>query len=382
MAKKLYEESNIYDIACALREKCGDSSKTYKTCDMASAIRNLSTSGGGGTGGGIPLPFVVSGNCIRLFSGIGWNNFINTYEIEANDVTCMVEMFDRNSTIEQIPFEINMKKDSSMASGSFASSFEGCRALKAVPKINADFPIVGMHKTFKNCYNLRYLPDEFANFNYAMEDYYHPFYATFTNCYSLRSLPTQIFENDKYYDGHCYLNALGGLRVIDELTDLPIPYAQTITTNLFYSGVTDESGFGTEWGRIKRLTFATNNGVPYQKNWSNQTIFLSDIGSGTIKEITGYNSGLTTATQVTDAASYQALKNNPDWWTTETKYSRYNHDSAVETINSLPDVSTGSNNTIKFKGESGELTDGGAINTMTSEEIAVAAAKGWTVAFV
>ena len=46
MAKKLYEETNIYNIACALREKCGDGSKTYKTCDMADAIRALDIGGG------------------------------------------------------------------------------------------------------------------------------------------------------------------------------------------------------------------------------------------------------------------------------------------------------------------------------------------------
>jgi hypothetical protein len=64
------------------------------------------------------------------------------------------------------------------------------------------------------------------------------------------------------------------------------------------------------------------------------------------------------------------------------EYSRYNHDSAVETINSLPDVSAGSGNTIKFEGAAGSLTDGGAINTLTEEEIAVATAKGWTVTLV
>jgi hypothetical protein len=66
------------------------------------------------------------------------------------------------------------------------------------------------------------------------------------------------------------------------------------------------------------------------------------------------------------------------------QYSRYNHDSAVRTINSLPDASaylatTSGTNTIKFRGEAGSSTDGGAINTLTAEEIAVATAKGWTV---
>ena len=56
----------------------------------------------------------------------------------------------------------------------------------------------------------------------------------------------------------------------------------------------------------------------------------------------------------------------------------------METINSLPVVQKASstdNNTfiIKFKGNAGSATDGGAINTMTEEEIAVATSRGWTV---
>lgn len=68
-----------------------------------------------------------------------------------------------------------------------------------------------------------------------------------------------------------------------------------------------------------------------------------------------------------------------------TGYSKYNHTKAVETINSLPDCSeycssTGYTNTISFNKYLGELTDGGAINNLTEQEIAVAVDKGWTVA--
>ena len=81
------------------------------------------------------------------------------------------------------------------------------------------------------------------------------------------------------------------------------------------------------------------------------------------------------------------MKNDPDSWSNSLDYSKYNHDSAVETINSLPDTSAyiataGGTNIIKFEGASGAKTDGGAINTLTEEEIAVAAAKGWTVTLV
>lgn len=72
--------------------------------------------------------------------------------------------------------------------------------------------------------------------------------------------------------------------------------------------------------------------------------------------------------------------------TTYAKDSVYNHDSAVETINSLPDTSAylaeaGGTNTITFYRDQGANTEGGAIGNLTAEEIAVAAAKGWTVAF-
>lgn len=106
---------------------------------------------------------------------------------------------------------------------------------------------------------------------------------------------------------------------------------------------------------------------------------------------TGYGQycyyGLKSTHKVTDDATYQQYKNEPDAWTALEDYSFYNHDSAVETINSLPDASewiaTGKTvNTIKFRGSQGAKTDGGAINTLTAEEIAVATEKGWTVTFV
>jgi hypothetical protein len=125
--------------------------------------------------------------------------------------------------------------------------------------------------------------------------------------------------------------------------------------------------------------------------WKNQILALgSYIGYvyGTYAQyITNYNSGITTDKKVTNNENYQALKNDPDWYTENSDYSRYNHDSAVATINSLPDTSAylataGGTNTIKFKRSSGKLTDGGAIENLTADEIAVAAAKGWTVTLV
>ena len=140
----------------------------------------------------------------------------------------------------------------------------------------------------------------------------------------------------------------------------------------------------TRCSRLKDLIFETNEGVPYTRKWIGQTIDLgNNVGfASSASHITGYSSGITNATKVTDDASYQALKDNPDYWTTLKQYSRYNKQSALRTIQSLPDVSGGNSNTIKFLGDSGSATDGGAINTLTEEEIALATSKGWTVTFV
>jgi hypothetical protein len=123
--------------------------------------------------------------------------------------------------------------------------------------------------------------------------------------------------------------------------------------------------------------------MDFVPSWKNQVLdFTNNIGYHRDDCFTGYNSGITADKEVKDDATYQALKDDPDWFTRDINYSRYNHDSAVRTLASLPDTSTYGTNTIKFKGASGALTDGGAINTLTEEEIAVASARGWTVSFV
>ena len=208
----------------------------------------------------------------------------------------------------------------------------------------------------------------------------------FTYCHSLRSIPMNLIKSGNPYVNYSfsyYYSGFGDCYSLDELINLPLPYTKAkwnynAFSSTFYS-----------CHRLKNVTFALNDGVPYTVTWKSQVINLSvNIGyAPNDYTILDYNSGITKDKKVTDDATYQALKNDPDWWTRDINYSRYNHDSAVATINSLPDTSAylataGGTNTIKFNGQAGALTDGGAINTLTEEEIAVAAAKGWTCSFV
>ena len=223
----------------------------------------------------------------------------------------------------------------------------------------------------------------------------------------------EIINNEQSYSNYSsepYYN-ITGFNYIKELKNIPVPYRNTkaVTSNIRFFGYSS-----AYLPNINSMTFATNNGEPYKVNWKNQTIDLSgrigyderDYNYGYEKYGQGYwkekNNIFYNTTDLEQAKlNYNKLKSQDNWFSWSTKkgtyegknvyysllFSRYNHDSAVETINSLPDTSeyltsAGGTNTIKFNGIKGALTDGGAINTLTEAEIAVATEKGWTVSIV
>lgn len=384
-------------IANAIRGKNGTET-TYKPGEMAAAIANLPSGGG-------DLPeeaLVITGDCSYRFANNGWNWFIKNYgdRITTEDITGASYMFSVTSLTE-IPFEINMKQNKALFSNLFANS-----AFRTIPRINVNltdfsyldvdfsnmFSYCTMVNNLDNVFNASAL-DTLKTFK-VVSSYSCPSYGqVFDSCYSLRSVPQWWYklgysEESTTYPGYskipCYY-AFQNCYVLDEIKDIPInTYPKSTgsyTSNIFRSMLAN-------CYRLKSLTFALNDGVPYVVRWKSQTLDLSQtVGyAPSSLLITDYNSGISESKQVRNDEDYQALKNDPDWFTTKIEYSRYNHDSAVETINSLPDTSAylasaGGTNTIKFDGDAGSATDGGAINTLTPEEIAIATAKGWTVTF-
>lgn len=345
------------------------------------------------TGGG-DLPeeaFVITGDCQYRLANNGWNWFIENYgnKITTQNITNFAHMFNESTALQEIPFELNA--DSSVSSHDSSNLFNNCKKLTIISKINNLKP-KDLDYFFGYCYMLREVPFNLCDnwdwtyMNGLTSSYLGARQDVFINCYSLRSFPMEFLAyanpmasyNYSIYS-YCFYNCDS----LDEIVNLPIPYTATWTSNAFNKTV---SGCN----RLKNFTFALQeDSTPYIMNWKNQTIDLSSsIGySPNPIYILNYNSGITADKQVKDADTYAALKDDVDWFTTDVAYSRYNHDSAVATINSLPDTSAylasaGGTNTIKFKGASGSATDGGAINTLTEEEIAVATAKGWTVTLV
>jgi len=387
MSKVFIDESTLTAIGDAIREKTGGS-ELIAPLDMADEISSIES----GSGGGYELPdeaFVISGDCNYRFANGGWDWFIEGFgdKITTKDINNATYMFS-GSNVEKIPFEINFK--SSSPSHDIGYMFNVCTKLLSIPKMNNCVPF-NMVCMFSHCYNLRQLPDNLADwFDWSYMEKQTSAYTcsrnyAFQYCCSLRSFPMEFLNHGNpivVYSFSIYYGCFSNCYSLDEIIGLPFPHlSATWTSNAFTSTF-------NQCNRVKDITFALQeDGTPYSVNWKNQTIDLSiGVGYGSAINITNHNSGITADKRATDDTTYQALKNDPDWFTTITDYSRYNHDSAVNTINSLPDTSAylasaGGTNTIKFKGQSGALTDGGAINTLTEEEISVAVNKGWTVTF-
>lgn len=379
MSKVSINESTLTSIGEAIRAKTGKS-ELIAPLNMPDEINAIEA--------GVELPeeaFNITGECNNRFANNGWNWFAEEFghKVNSNKISGAGYMFSDSKELTKIPFALNFNRQASTT-----YMFKNCQKLKEIG------PIVGLQfysceHMFDSCYRLKQLPKlENPNWVYLHNnaEYQYAGYM-FYNCYSLRSIPEE-YSKEFYtpataYYYHPFYNRFYGCYTLDEVTNIDFHKSNTITVNVC-------SNMFTNCARLARVVFVTQeDGTPYAVNWKGQTIDLTTVGclKGTnLSFITGYNSGITVDKEVKDDATYQALKNDPDWFAWgNVNYSRYNHNSAVETINSLPDTSAylaanGGTNTIKFA-IMGSKTDGGGTKSLTEEEIAVAAAKGWTVTF-
>ena len=309
-------------------------------------------------------------------------------KIKTENLTTLNYAFYANNLIDEVPFIINANPNHT--SFTLNSTFKDS-SIKSLPKMyNVD--LGQMTEMCSGATMLRDIPDDWCEtwkWTYAHGSQSYSGGKVFYNCYSLRKLPISLCENIMNRASSTYCNfayCFPRCYSLDEITHMgTIGDVFVLSSNVFTSHI--DSCY-----RLKDYIFKLNDdNTPQIVKWKKQAMDFSTAGyANVVSYILDYNSGITADKEVKDDATYQALKNDPDWFSCDINYSRYNHDSAVRTINSLPDASaylatqtgTSNNNTIKFKGQAGALTDGGAINTLTEEEIAVATAKGWTVSLV
>ena len=374
-------------IGNAIREKNG-TTDLMTLEQMPQAIADIQS---GGTDAELENKlFTLEGDCRYKFAYNGWGWLINEYgdRIKIGIITNLSNLLYENQNIAEIPFDLNITAEGASV-GVLDNTFTNSALVKA-PYIRGNISLennsskISVSRMFYNCSKLKEIPYDFFDVLFAClegnKSRFQQAQGIFYQNYSLRELPNLSFFHNTSSLGtstySLYYSFCENCYALDEIINIPM-LLTAYTTNAFNKAFYN-------CGKSKRITFKTNDdGTVCVASWKSQTIDLSAVGVvPNTSSLASY--GFNNDKRVVDAETYQALKNDPDWWTVKAEYSRYNHDSAVETINSLPDTSAylaekGGTNTIKFAGARGSATDGGAINTLTEEEIAVATAKGWTV---
>ena len=286
-----------------------------------------------------------------------WNAVKDKCEFDG--ITRLDSAWNMNTAVEYIP-PITFRNISSVEWG-FNSTFS-YTYLRAVPQFIVDNNVgyITTHgMTFLGCYYL-----ETCDLTNIKPDNQQKLDYMFGDCHRLRSYDTDFvsqIEAGGSDDGY------GGFRACYSLDEIHgYPYIKAGAT------------FLRDCARLKSLTYKDFGSA---QQVGNKTIRLDDKFYARNRDDLLNNTDFTTDTEITDATTYASLKNNPDQWTADITYSRYNHLAAAETINSLPTNSYLSP-VVQFSGNSGSNTDGGAISDLTPEEIAVATTKGWTISFV
>ena len=384
MANVLVEETSLSNIASAIRGKNG-STAVYKPGEMAAAITNLPT------GGGDTETITFNTDISFLFASDGGSALyeaVKNKNLVFTNIRYGRGVFYGMSTNDTItPFTIHLLRGMYNTPGNvdFRGFYEGS---SVVSNIVIDPPIEGASGVeFQNFF----AKSRLKNIDFSCIDTNYPIFGQscamglFSESGYLRSInftnsPNKYFAgNNIQYDGtfyHCF--------DLDSIEDL------YTTRQTIFSG-----GTFNNCSHLAKLTFKTVSTTNTKNPYYGSDIDLSTVGYYTnVSE--GYisNSALhygndplfakslvrqNAAKEITNATTYAKLKNDPDAWTTNVAYSRYNKTSAKETLTSLPYINE--THTIKFNGEAGSATDGGAIENLTSSEIAVATAKKWTVAF-
>ena len=383
MSKVFINEETLSAIGAAIREKTGNVA-LIAPGNMPAEIRGIETGSGGDN---IEVdPIVLDSYCSYACAGPIASAYIDKFgdSISTKNVRSASGMFYGYQN-EYIPFSIYCSNDGITMDYMFENAYN----LVALPDMINVIPEGSLGAMFENCWRLKEIPGEyFDSWDFKNADSNTDCYALFSNCHSLKEfnpgcligMVDKVASNNpsQFYFRLGFTNCY----VLEELRDLPIPSDVTWTTNAFRE----------TFDNTNRLKFITFFDVGEGVRWKNQTIDLSKyVGycpDYATNHILGYNSGLTADGEMKDSDSYNALKD--EWgeqWASSPEFSRFDRDSAIELIRSLPDTSeylasAGGTNTIKFLGNSGFGTDATGPESMDEEVIAEAAAKGWTITLV
>ena len=379
MADYLIKDTTLTNIADAIRAK-KSSTDTYTPAEMATAISSIQTGGGGGP---TAEDLTFTGD-LQYFNYYGrMSKLIKKYgsQMSFNYVSNMDHAFQGNDTLNSdfSNWTINLRNHASLI-----NAFCSTSSIKKLPKF-AGGSIDSCSSIFYD-FNGENIPDDlFTNTTFNLTSTANRYHGMFTDCHYLKKVPSWFSNaafNTASHTFSSYANIYySTFRSCWQLNEIIIPLVLSpveLNQNCFDSCLYDIHN-------ARKIVFAPSPDSTNEScNWKNQVIDLTiNVGYG---EGDNNVSVRGDDKKIYDATTYAALKNDPNAWTKNLEYSFYNHDSALETLNSLPytgnSASQSSPNIIKFNGESGSATDGGAINTLTTAEIAQATNRCWSVSYV
>lgn len=379
MADYLIKDTTLTNIADAIRAK-KSSTDTYTPAEMATAISSIETGGGSGELTEEDLTFTGDLRYFNYYGRMGKLIKKCGSKMKFNGVTNFSYAFSGNDPLNSnfSNWTINLSRCD------LERCFASQSSITAFPKLQGT--VTRMQQFFLSDIYRELIPDDLfsAGTEFICKEWNNSYYGIFQDCWALKKLPlwfknmTFTVDKDFNYSNYSsvYYNTFNCCYQLKELT-LPIfPAPAKLKSNCFM-------GTFHQVHNMRKFVFAPPPTGNEAVLWTKQTINLTDSECG-------YNSTVPSSGSkaIYDDETYNLYKNDPDAWANKLEYSFYNHDSALETIRSLPyaqmvDIPQSDlQNVIKFYGKSGEKTDGGAINTLTAEEIAIATNKGWTVSFV
>ena len=277
MSKVVIDDSKLVNIADAIRNKNGSANK-YTPTEMATAIGDIKVSSGMELA---PEDLVISGNCNQRFQNNGWNWYIEKFgdKITTKDITNCYAMFMNSNNLSSIPFDINIKDEATV---DFNDMFDTCHNLTTLPQLKAlnYYNCDRLTNMFYGCEHIVEIPKGYfdkLNFSSLNNATSTSMSGVFNNCYRLRKISADLskfysLENSAW--GQLYQSTFQNCYVLDEATNLPItPDTAIISNNIFFQPF-------AYCGRLKRITFSLNDGIPKTAKWQKQVIDLYQYNLG------------------------------------------------------------------------------------------------------
>lgn len=324
--------------------------------------------------------------CSYKFAYNHWNWFIEACgdKITTQGISSISYMFYQSDTLQEIPFSIHLSPSSTYHAAS--AMFQNCNKLINIPMIYS-LKVQDMGNMFSGCMNISSFPENFAKdwdwsrLDNATSAYTGTASNSFSNCMKLREIPQELLIHGNPFWSYTYTRTNSGFNNcygLEKLENVFIPYKSTGMTS---------NGFGSmvkNCCRLKKLTLQTQqDGTPYDvSGWKSQTIDLSTVGYGSISFMRLVD--LTEETKIDNEEKWRGYIDGsyPDGWGASVEYSTFGATAVKEFIASLPNITNGSNNTIKLNQRAASAIPGEEMTSLTEEDIAVATEKGWTITFV